>query len=83
MSELRQLLSTERAQGWANEDGLITPGLASLAHAVTDHEGRPAGAIAVTFPVERWPEPDQRRLAAAVVATARRLTQRLQLRQHS
>jgi DNA-binding IclR family transcriptional regulator len=82
LSELRALLNAERAQGWAYEDGMITSGLASIARCVLDHEGRPAGAVAVTFPPERWPGADQQRLAAAVVTTARRLTQRLQLRPH-
>ncbi len=82
LTELRQLLRAEQVQGWAFEDGLITPGLASIAQSVADHEGRPVGAVAVTFPIERWPAPDQRRLAGAVTACANRLTQRLQLRPH-
>jgi len=82
LTQLRQLLSAERAQGWAVEDGMVSAGLASVARVVSDHEGRPVGAVAVTFPVERWPGTDQRRLAGAVVTTAMRLTQRLQLRPH-
>jgi DNA-binding IclR family transcriptional regulator len=83
LPELRTMLRNERAQGWASEDGMISAGLASIAHAVTDHEGRPVGSVAVTFPVERWPIQDRPRLAGAVVTTARRLTQRLQLRPHA
>lgn len=82
LRELRDLLRVEQAQGFAFEDGMISAGLASIAHAVHDHAGRPIGSVAVTFPPERWPGHDRDRLAKAVVTAAARVTQRLQLRQH-
>ena len=82
LSQLRALMARERRQGYAEEDGFVAPGLASVAHPVFDHEHRPVGAVAVTFPAERWPGADRERLAAAVVTTARRATARLQLRPH-
>lgn len=50
LSELRRMLVETRARGYAVEDGTITPGLASVAVAVTDHIGHPIAAVAVTFP---------------------------------
>lgn len=46
---LRRLLADERRQGWAVEDGLVTPGFASVACPVFDHSARPIAAIGVTF----------------------------------
>ena len=34
------------------EDGLVTPGLASVAAAVLDHSGHPVAGVAVTYPTE-------------------------------
>ena len=52
LGELRRLLVETRARGYAVEDGTITPGLASVAVAVTDHLGHPIAAVAVTYPAE-------------------------------
>ena len=51
--------------GWADEDGEVTRGLASVGVVVRDHLGWPAAAIAVTFPREniepsRWPRTGRR-----------------------
>lgn len=46
---LRSLLDEETRQGYACEDGFIEPGLASIAAASTDREGRATAAIAITF----------------------------------
>ena len=47
--ELRRLLRhTERRQGWAEEVGLITPGLQSVAACAFDHTGHPCAAFSVT-----------------------------------
>ncbi|MFX0539111.1 IclR family transcriptional regulator [Ornithinimicrobium sp. Y1847] len=51
LSTLRPLLSRTRAQGYAVEDGLVTPGLVSVGSAVLDHGGHPVAAVAVTYPV--------------------------------
>lgn len=49
LAELRRVLGVERRRGWAVEDGFVTPGFASVAHAVFDHGGRPLAAISVTL----------------------------------
>lgn len=47
---LRRELQETRSRGYAVEDGLVTPGLASVAVAVLDHNGYPVAAVAVTYP---------------------------------
>ncbi|WP_350348766.1 IclR family transcriptional regulator [Agromyces sp. G08B096] len=47
---LKRVLQRVRADGWAAEDGEVTPGLASVGAVVLDHVGWPAAAIAVTYP---------------------------------
>ena len=37
-------------RGYAEEDGFVTPGFASVACAVLDHTGHPIAAVAVTYP---------------------------------
>ena len=49
-SELRDLLARERARGWAEEDGHVTPGIASVAACVLDYGQRPVAAVGCTFP---------------------------------
>src|SRR5690554_24527 len=49
-AQLRGLLTAVRREGYAVEDGEVTPGLASVGVAVTDSHGWPAAALAVTFP---------------------------------
>ncbi|MBB2988005.1 IclR family transcriptional regulator [Terracoccus luteus] len=48
LTELRSLLARTRAEGFAREDDTVTPGLSSVAVAVTDRSRRPVAAIAVT-----------------------------------
>ena len=82
LAELRRVLANERRRGWAVEDGHVTYGFASVAHAVFDHGERPIAAISVTFrhhcPEEpmmcdiTWPE-----LAEQVRRTATALTVRI------
>lgn len=48
-SELRSQLQQVRQRGYALEDGLVTPGLRSVAQAVLDHNGHPVAAVAVTY----------------------------------
>ncbi len=66
LSALRSLLTETRQRGYASEDGEVTPGFASVAAAVLDHNGHPAAGIAVTYPSE-----DIARLDAAISATLR------------
>lgn len=76
-AELRRELAQVRRRGWAQEDGWVTEGYASVAAAAQDHAGRPVAAFALTFRREsldppRWPE-----LAAAARSAAAALTARL------
>ena len=73
LPELRRVLATERQQKWAEESGLITAGMQSVAACAFDHSGRPCAAISVTWRQDhaRVPEPD---LIAAVRAAAQQLT---------
>src|SRR4029077_7758788 len=45
LAELRRILQTERARGWAEETGMITAGLASVAACAFTHAGRPCPAF--------------------------------------
>ncbi|HWJ67113.1 MAG TPA: IclR family transcriptional regulator [Nocardioides sp.] len=74
---LRTVLAETRRRGYAIEDGEVTPGMASVAAAVLDHNGLPVAGVAVTYPVEDGPAADRDRLATAVVDTAAALTRRL------
>jgi DNA-binding IclR family transcriptional regulator len=74
---LRWLLADERARGWAEEDGQVTPGLASVAAAVFDHQARPVASIGLTFASDDYCAPARRGLAERAVATAALLTRRL------
>ncbi|WP_395659191.1 IclR family transcriptional regulator [Nocardioides sp.] len=72
-SQLRALLSDTRRRGYAVEDGEVTPGLASVAVAVLDHNEHPVAAVAVTYPDHA----DAAALPEAVRATADRLSRRI------
>jgi DNA-binding IclR family transcriptional regulator len=74
-SALRALLGEARQRGHAVEEGEVTPGFASVASAVLDHNGHPLAGVAVTYPVDE--APDLARLAAATRRTADQLTRRL------
>jgi DNA-binding IclR family transcriptional regulator len=69
---LRTVLAETRQRGWATEDGEVTPGLASVAAAVVDHNGHPVAGVAVTYA-----EGDPARLAEEVRRTAGLITRRL------
>ncbi|WP_433579813.1 IclR family transcriptional regulator [Nocardia brasiliensis] len=80
LQALRTVLATERRRGWACEDGHVTPGFASVAYPVFDHNHNPIAAISVTLRhhCEVSPCPaDWAPLAARVRATADQLTQRI------
>ncbi len=74
LSQLRTLLSETRQRGYAIENGEVTPGLASVAAAVLDHNGHPVAGVAVTYAEG---EGDEARLSRAVRRTAQLLTSRL------
>jgi len=74
-SALRALLSETRQRGYAMEDGEVTPGFASVAAVVHDHNGHPAAGVAVTFASAE--PPDLPSTIAATRRTASRLTARI------
>ena len=49
--EYKEILRQVRERGWAEEVEVVARGQASVGVAVVDHVGRPAAALAVTFPV--------------------------------
>ncbi|GAA1776156.1 IclR family transcriptional regulator [Nocardioides hankookensis] len=77
LSALRRVLADARQRGHAVEDGEVTPGLASVAVAVSDHNQHPVAAVAVTYPDQPAGSTDATRLAAEVSATAAGLTRRI------
>ena len=50
LTALLRMLASVRRRGFAEEDGSVTPGLASVGAAVLDHGGHPIAAVALTFP---------------------------------
>ncbi len=72
---LRQVLSETRRRGYATEDGEVTPGFASVAVAVLDHNGTPVGGVATTY--ETRVQVDLHRLVEAVSATAGAVSRRI------
>src|SRR5688500_862925 len=77
LSELRRLLAEVRRAGHATEDGEVTPGFASVAAAVHDHAGRPAAAVAVTFPAADVDSAGRDELAQRAARAAAELTRRI------
>lgn len=74
---LRSLLTSERQQGWSEEDGFITEGFASVAAPVRNHLHRPIAAIGVTFAGDEVDAHRRRTLAAKVVRAAQELSRRV------
>lgn len=77
LTELRAALVEARRLGWAVEDGSVTPGFASVAAAVLDHNGHPQAAVALTFPSAECGESDRSALATDVVAAASVIARRM------
>jgi DNA-binding IclR family transcriptional regulator len=77
LTALTRLLAAERARGWAEEDGFVVPGFASVAAAALDRSGRPVASIGLTFRSERADGPMRADLARAALRTARELSRRL------
>ncbi|ASN50765.1 IclR family transcriptional regulator [Sinomonas sp. R1AF57] len=76
-SALQSELDQVRQRGYATEAGEVTPGLASVAAAVTDHAGWPTAAVAVTFEDERVPAERREELAKRVHKVAGELAARI------
>ena len=77
LTELRAALVETRRNGYAVEDGSVTPGFASVAAAVVDHTGHPQAAVALTFPSAEVDEAGRRALAGKVVAAAGAIASRM------
>jgi DNA-binding IclR family transcriptional regulator len=77
LSALRRVLVEVRRDGWASEDGEVTPGLASLAMPVLDGNRYPVAAVAVTFPQEERTPQLLAEITADIEATVRILSRRL------
>lgn len=75
LTALRSVLSETRRRGYAAEDGEVTPGFASVAVAVLDHNAAPVAGIACTWDT-RDPV-DVPALVAEVSRTAALLTRRV------
>jgi DNA-binding IclR family transcriptional regulator len=75
LSALRSLLAETRQRGYAVEQGEVTPGFASVAAAVLDHNGHPTAGIATTYPTGE--APDLAKAIRATQETAARVSRRL------
>ena len=73
LSALRTLLTETRQRGYAEEDGEVTPGFASVASAVLDPNGHPVAGVAVTFPAPTDEEPPTMAVRRAAEALTARL----------
>lgn len=79
LAELRELLRKVRQDGFAVEDGEVTPDLSSVAVAVTDHQQHPIASVAITFPTEQ--SADVPELVEQARRTADELSRRIGRRQ--
>lgn len=77
MSELRQALQRTRGDGYAQEDGLVTPGLTSLACAIPGPGGHPAAAITLTFTSHRVDQARRAELVRELQRTAQEISRDL------
>ena len=75
LSALRSLLAETRQRGYADELGEVTPGFASVAAPVLDHNQHPVAGIAVTY--EAGAEIEKDALVRATLRTASALSNRL------
>jgi DNA-binding IclR family transcriptional regulator len=77
LTGLRRVLVEVRRTGWAEEDGEVTPGFASVAAPVCDHSGLPVAGVAVTFPSGDLDGAGRAALAGRVTRAAAELTRRI------
>jgi DNA-binding IclR family transcriptional regulator len=75
LSALRTLLAETRQRGYADELGEVTPGFASVAAPVLDHNQHPVAGVAVTY--EAGAPVDRETLVHATLRTASALSRRL------
>jgi DNA-binding IclR family transcriptional regulator len=76
-SQLKELLSRERKQGFSIESGLVTRDHSSVAAAVFDHLGEPVAAINLVYRDATIDDSNSQTLVEAVQDSARELTRRL------
>ena len=76
-TRLRAQLQAVRQRGHAVEDGLVTPGLGSVAAAVLDHNDYPVAGVAVTYAQADVDAVATAQLVGAVRAAAASLSVRL------
>lgn len=76
-SALRRELVDVRARGYAVEEGSVAPDLSSVASAVTDRDGHPVAAVALTYRTEDVEATDRGGLVDATRQTARAISARL------
>jgi len=74
---LRSALSKVRRDGFALEDGTVTPDFASVAAPVLDHTGHPVAGIAVTYPAAEVTAGQRQAIVDQVIRTATDLTRRV------
>jgi len=77
LSGLRTLLVRVRQDGFAAEDGTVTPEFSSVAAPVLDHVGYPLAGIAVTYPAAEVTPSQRLALVEQVIRTATDLTRRM------
>lgn len=77
LAQLRELLVSTRRHGYAEEDGAITTGLASVGRPVLDHTGHPVAAVSVTYEADRVDESGRRSVVEATARAASALGRRL------
>jgi DNA-binding IclR family transcriptional regulator len=77
LTALRRLLAAAREDGFASEDGSVTPGFASVAAPVLDHLGHPLAAVAITFPAAEVAAADRAELGVHAQRAATRISRRL------
>lgn len=77
LTDLRRELVETRRRGWAREDGSVTPGFASVATAVLDHNGHPQAAVALTFPSAEADEATRAVLATRVAEASGRIARHI------
>jgi DNA-binding IclR family transcriptional regulator len=73
LTQLREALALARRRGYAEEDGSITEGFASVACAVLDHAGRPAAAVTLTFRTDQVAAEERPDLAERTRRAARQI----------
>jgi DNA-binding IclR family transcriptional regulator len=74
LTQLKALLAAANQNGYAEEDGFVTPGLASVACPVLDHTKHPVAAVALTFPDGTG---ERAELATHVQRAAKRVSERI------